>query len=247
MTVNNWPLTRAERLHYINEIIADKYGFAPRTDESLGRYPKTPEILNLVDVQELGKGRIEATFRIIDMDGEEKDVKKMFGGTMMIVIALVTQKVDGAAVTMVQMARRWRIDAAGSYWSVELPQGLEFDSDDTDFIGAFESPSHRVLARTFGPDFVRALGAARVIPLHELYLKSEGAPAKVMLVAADPQGAIGTKPGDGMRIPLRGPELLSLIDKGETLKDDVVLRLREGNTVAALLHSARGKLARYFS
>jgi hypothetical protein len=243
-------LSRTERLQYINEILNGQYGFAPMVDQDLGEAPDTPEILNLIDVIEIGEGRIEATFKILDTDGDEKQVTKRLGGTIIYVIPVITQRVHGVATPTIQLCARWRIEHRG--WQVELPNGLEFDRLDTDFLGAFNSPSHRILARTFGVDFVDGLSAARLIEVHELFTKNEFAPVKVTLLAAELTKPTDARLRDGMRLGIKGSDILHIVDKGQLDtpltrgNKSVTIKIREGNTVGALLHAAR-KYPRYFS
>ena len=86
--------TRAQRLQKLNAIF-ERLGIPCWNIEQLGDVALGEMgILDVVDWEEIGKGRAEILFRVMKPDGQELEIRSRFGGRLIFVIPHLTL-VDG--------------------------------------------------------------------------------------------------------------------------------------------------------
>ncbi|HSD12920.1 MAG TPA: hypothetical protein VLC10_05155, partial [Patescibacteria group bacterium] len=122
-------LQRADRLKKINDLLAE-YRLPPWEDRNLGDPAEGQcEIIDLVDVAELGPRRVALTLRMRATDGTDHDVVLRFGGKVIYVAPLLNllEGADAANGPMLCFMKRWRIEQGE--WSLELPNCLVAEDD----------------------------------------------------------------------------------------------------------------------
>ena len=225
-------LLRAERLRKINSILSE-YGVPAWNEANLGDISQcVPEIEDITDVREIGPKRIEIEFSLSIPGGEQQRVRLRFGGRIISVIPLLTfvHGDDDLRGLQCGLVKRWRIEKGDM--SLEVPHGLSLDaSDPIADASPLDSPSHRILASTFGDVFTDAMTAAKVVKIGEYLVKGESHPAECFVYAAMVQKPFPRKKGDGQIFLMQWDKLVNVVRQG-TYVTDV-------NAVALLLQAAQ--------
>ncbi|MEY4745089.1 MAG: hypothetical protein RL272_1034 [Candidatus Parcubacteria bacterium] len=214
-------LQRADRLKKINDILAE-YRLPPWEDRHLGDAAEGQcEIIDLVDMAELGPRRVALTLRMRESGGAEHDVSLRFGGAVVYVVPLLNllEGEDASSGPMLCLAKRWRIEHGE--WSMELPHALVAEDDLGGATDALDSPAHRVLAATFGGVCIESLTAAKILPLGSFKVKGEARPAEAYLFAATVLKPFMRKRGDGAIVKLAWTNAAPIIEGGAYLTEPV--------------------------
>src|SRR5512142_1365836 len=224
-------LQRADRLKKINDILSE-YRLPPWEDRNLGDPAEGQcEILDLVDVAEIGPRRIELTLRMREMNGVAHDVALRFGGQVVYVAPLLNllDGEDAGHGPMLCFVKRWRIEHGD--WSLELPHGLVAEDDLGDPADPLASPAHRVLAANFGDVCPESLTAAKIVPLGNFKVRGEARPAEAYIFASTVLTPFLRKRGDGAIVKLAWSRVAPIVESGKHLTEPV--------TVAALFRALR--------
>lgn len=212
-------LSRADRLRKFNDILAE-YGLPAWEDRRLGDVAQGEcEILDLVDLQELGPRRLGLTVKMIDPAGTERNVALRVGGTITFVVPLLTL-LEGEFASKgpaLCLAKRWRIEHGD--WSMELPHALIPEGEGGDRQDPLASPAHRVLATVFGDVSVESLTAARIVPLGTFKVKGEANLAEAYLFASTVLRNFPRRFGDGAIVKVGWDAIEALLDGGKAIAE----------------------------
>ncbi len=224
-------LQRADRLKKINDLLSE-FGLPPWEDRNLGDAEEGQcEILDLMDIAELGPRRIELTLKMRETNGAEHDVKLRFGGRVVYVAPLLNllDGEDAASGPMLCFVKRWRIEHGD--WSLELPHGLVPEDRLGSPLDPLASPAHAVLAANFGDACLDGLTAAKIVPLGNFKVRGEARPAEAYLLASTVLKPFHRKRGDGAIVKLAWDRVSPIVENGTHLTEPV--------TVAALFRALR--------
>ncbi len=175
------------------------------------------QIVGLRNVRDLPDGRIEIEFEVIVPVTGPTAITARFGGPMVFVLPYLGTTAGQNAGLKIALMKHWRVEIGE--WSYELPHGFDPRPGDGTEFDPIDSPAHRVLERTFGDVCSESLGASRVMPLTDLRLRHEAAPAKAYLLVASVLRPFPRRIGEGEIVLLDWPQVMCLLRRNNFVTD----------------------------
>ncbi|MFA6604242.1 MAG: hypothetical protein WCT10_05430 [Patescibacteria group bacterium] len=175
------------------------------------------EIVDLLDFQEQGPGRVRISFLVETSDRGQAKISINFGPSLICVVPYlrVNQGEASDKRWKIGLIKRWLV--GGTEWTFELPRGT--DPNPAGKNSEVDSPAHRVLTSILGEEFREWLATDKVESLGEFRLDGENSPTRAYLIRARVVQPGRRKRGDGELVLMEPAQLLTHVRSSKFMSD----------------------------